>query len=319
VRSFRWLACVAAVAFATAACTRSPGTDDLATTFSAQMASSWHWTGDPQRVQIGVLASGADGLRVVSGGTIDLAFAYLGIDGSADPVVGPTATADYIPVPGSPSPGDAPGFTTGANGVYEAEDVVFDQPGLWQVTVTASVDGVGRELTTNLAVTEESPIPAPGDRAPKTENLTVDSKGVSDCAIDSTACNGGEIADPELHEWTIARAIEEGRPALVLLGTPAFCTSRFCGPEMQEVQRFAREYPDRAVYIHVEIWKDYRPEDNVQVVNRAAADWLLRGQDMTEPWLYLIGADGVIVDRWGSLFDPEEVEATLGALPPMSA
>jgi hypothetical protein len=274
--------------------------------------------GDPQRVQIGILASDADGVRPVAGGTIDLAFAYLGTDGGAEPVAGPTATAEYVKVPGSATPGDAPGLTVGANGVYEAEDVEFDQPGFWEVAVTATVDGVGRQLTTSFGVTEESPIPAPGDRAPKTENLTLDSKGVPDCAIESMACNGGDITAPELHEWTIARAIEEGRPALVLFGTPAFCTSRFCGPEMQEPQRFASEYPDRAVYIHVEIWRRYEPPET-QVVNEAAAEWLLRGDSMTEPWLYLIGADGVIVDRWGSLFDPDEVAATLDALPPMSS
>ena len=39
---------------------------------------------------------------------------------------------------------------------------------------------------------------------------------------------------------------------------------------------------------------------------------------MTEPWLYLIGPDGVIADRWGPLFDPEQVAAALDALPPMS-
>jgi hypothetical protein len=318
VRSFRWLVCLAAVAFTTAACTRSTNTDDLERTFSAQMASSWHWVGEPQRIQIGILASDTDGVRPVSGGTIDLAFAYRGSDGGAEPAAGPTATAEFIQVPGSADPGDTPGFTTGANGVYEAEGVVFDQPGAWQVTVTATVDGVGRQLATNLGVTEESPIPAPGDRAPKTENLTLDSKGVADGAIDSMAANGGEIQDPELHEWTIARAIEADRPALVLFGTPAFCTSNFCGPEMQEVQRLAREYPDRAVYIHVEIWHRYEPPE-IQEINEAAAEWLLRGQDMTEPWLYLIGADGVIVDRWGSLFDPEEVATALEALPPMSS
>jgi hypothetical protein len=99
--------------------------------------------------------------------------------------------------------------------------------------------------------------------------------------------------------------------------------SRFCGPEVEELQRLADEYPDRAVYIHVEIWRRYDPPE-IQEVNRAAADWLLRKRsdgtpEMTEPWLYLIGSDGVIVDRWGSLFDPDEVAAALEALPPMSS
>ena len=39
---------------------------------------------------------------------------------------------------------------------------------------------------------------------------------------------------------------------------------------------------------------------------------------MTEPWLYLIGADGTIADRWGPLFDVDEVATALEALPPTS-
>ena len=67
------------------------------------------------------------------------------------------------------------------------------------------------------------------------------------------------------------------------------------------------------MFIHVEIWNDFQKS----VVNEAAADWLYRDGDLTEPWLYLIGADGVIADRWGPLFDPDEVAAALDALPPM--
>jgi hypothetical protein len=37
--------------------------------------------------------------------------------------------------------------------------------------------------------------------------------------------------------------------------------------------------------------------------------------ELTEPWLYLIGADGIIVDRWSSLWSEAEVAAALEALP----
>jgi hypothetical protein len=307
-----------AAALANAACTTSNGSDtDLATRFAAGMASSWHWVGNPQRVEVGIFASDADGQHVVSGGTIDFAFSYLGADGSADPAPGPSATARYVPVPGTTPGGDQPAIVTGARGIYEADDVVFDVPGVWEVALSPEIEGVAQRMTATFVVTESSPIPAPGDRALRTENLTIDSKGVPDPAIDSMAAVGDGIPDPELHRWTIAEAIEQGRPALVLFGTPAFCESLFCGPEVEELRRFAEDYPDRAVYIHVEIWRKYDPPE-VQVVNQAAADWLLRDENMTEPWLYLIGADGVIVDRWGSLFDSGEVAAALEALPPMS-
>ncbi len=289
----------------------------LDTSYEVSMASTWHYAGAPQRVQVGVLASDADGIRVVTQGTVDLSFSYLGTDGGAEPSAGPTATASYIPVPGTDASGDVPTMVTGANGVYEAKDVTFDEPGVWRATLSIEIDGVARQLTTEFLVDPESGIPAPGMPALATETLTMDSK-VSAGAIDSMADAGGEVPDPELHEWTIADAIAQGRPVLVLFGTPAYCTSRFCGPEVTELQRLAADHPDRAVYIHVEIWKDFEG----QVVNKGAAEWLLRElpdgtPEMTEPWLFLIGSDGTVADRWGPLFDTAEVAAALEALPPM--
>jgi hypothetical protein len=300
-------------------CTADP-TDgsDLDTTFSAQMASTWHYVGTPQRVQIGVLANDADGIRVVTQGTIDVAFAPLG-DGGAS---GPPLTANFVPVPGTDASGDTPTIASGANGVYEVIGVTFDTAGVWSATISLEVDGVARELNTDFEVLQDSPIPAPGMPAPATKTLTIGSKGVTDGAIDSMADVGGKIPDPELHEISIADAIARGTPALVLFGTPLHCTSRFCGPEVTELQRFAAEYSDRAAYIHVEIWKEYQPER--QVVNKGAADWLLWKRsdgtpEMTEPWLYLIDAEGIVAERWGPLFDISEVEAALEALPPMDA
>jgi hypothetical protein len=312
------LAVLAAVAFATAACTANANDDgvDLDTTFAAGMASSWHYVGEPQRVQVGIRASNQDGIQAVTGGSIDLAFTSMGDGG--DPVDGPAASARYIPVPGTQPAGEEPGISTGARGVYQADDVVFDRAGIWELAISAPIDGVTQRLTTTFEVFDVSPIPAPGDRAPRTRTLTMDSD-VRPGAIDSLADAGGEIADPELHQVSIADAIGAGQPAVVLFGTPAYCESLMCGPEVQELQRLAAEYPDRAVYIHVEIWKNY----DRQVVNRGAADWLLWERpdgtpEMTEPWLYLIGADGVIVDRWGSLFDTQEVASAIEALRPMS-
>lgn len=290
------------------------------TSFSAQMASTWHYAGAPQRVQVGIVASDENGIRFVTQGSIDLAFSFLGTDGTGDPVAGPTATASYVPVPGTDASGDAPTLTSGGRGVYEAKDVTFDQVGVWRTTLSIEIDGAAHRLTADFPVAEASQIPAPGMPAPKTETLTVASKGVRKGAIDSMADAGGQIPDPELHRWTIAEAIERGRPALVLFGTPAYCQSQFCGPEVTELERLAAAHPGRAVYIHVEIWKDYNAQP--QVVNKGAAEWLLRNlpdgsPEMTEPWLYLIGSDGIIRDRWGPLFDAAEVAAALEALPPM--
>ena len=69
------------------------------------------------------------------------------------------------------------------------------------------------------------------------------------------------------------------------------------------------DHPD-VDFVHLEVWRDY---DN-QVVNQAAADWVYRGDNLTEPWVFLIGGDGTIVQRWDNVVTTEELEAALDSL-----
>jgi hypothetical protein len=281
----------------------------------AEMATTDIYVNAPQRVAVGLIFSNG---KLVTFGSVGFSFSYLGTTQQpVAPQAGPHSTAAYIPTPGTPQgKGSGPAITdpTTARGVYEAENVTFDAPGVWSVLVTADIAGAGTEMARKAFLVEEAPsLPAPGQPALRTENLTIHSKGVPPAAIDSGASSDGTIPDRNLHEWTIADAIAQHRPALVVFATPAYCISRFCGPVTDAVEELSKRYPDRAVFIHVEIWRNH----NKGVINKAAADWLYRNRDLTEPWLYLIGANGRILDRWSSLFDVEEVASELRQLPPM--
>ncbi len=291
-----------------------PGTASAAAgALQTIVASVDLYAGAPQRVVVGLVTNDN---RVLSYGTIDLAFDFIGTASSPSaPQPGPNATASFVPVYQMEGTGPAPTITLPSQmrGVYEAEDVTFDRAGYWTVTVTADVDGRGTQVSkATLGVNETPHLPAPGQAALATQNLTLRSTDVPPGAIDSRFTTDGEIPDPELHRWTIARALEQGRPALAVFGTPVFCVSRFCGPVTNMVQDLSHRFADRAVFIHVEIWKDYEH----QVINQAAADWLYRDGDLTEPWLFLIGADGTILDRWSSLWSEREIAAELQGLPP---
>jgi hypothetical protein len=283
---------------------------------NAIMATTDHYVGAPQRIGVGLVE--ADG-TLVSYGSVDFRFSYLGTASAPQqPEPGPSATAVYLPTPGTANTGTEPTLTqpSEARGIYEAENVTFDRAGFYQVDVTTNVAGLGAvRASTKFGVAAEPELPAPGQPALETENLTIDSKGAPAGAIDSRAADGGRIPDPELHEWTIAEAIAEHRPAVVIFSTPVYCISQFCGPVTDDVDALAQRYSDRAVFIHVEIYRTYQP----QVINRAAADWLLRNNDLTEPWLYLIDADGTIADRWAVLFRDDEVASWLDTLPKMKA
>jgi hypothetical protein len=281
----------------------------------AEVATTDIYVNAPQRVAVGLIF--ADG-KLVTFGSVGFSFSYLGTTQQPiAPQAGPEATAAYIPTPGTPQgKGSGPAITdpTTARGVYEAENVTFDAPGVWSVLVTADIAGGGTLMARKAFLVETKPaLPAPGQPALPTENLTIHSKGVPLAAIDSQASIDGSIPDRNLHEWTIADAIAKHKPVLVVFATPVYCISRFCGPVTVAVEELSKRYPDRAVFIHVEIWRNH----NKGVINKAAADWLYRNRDLTEPWLYLIGANGTILDRWSSLFDVEEVAKELQQLPPM--
>ena len=49
-------------------------------------------------------------------------------------------------------------------------------------------------------------------------------------------------------------------------------------------------------------------------MNKAAADWQYRGDELTEPWAFLIGPDGRIAARWDNLFTEGELRPALDEL-----
>ena len=271
------------------------------TNFALEVASTDLYAGAAQRVQVGVFGSTDQGVELLTGGAIPLTL--VAADGG-DPIQG---QATYVPAPGTPST-KSPALTapSDARGVYQLEDVTFPAPGIWEAQLSFTAGGQPIDLTTQFAVADKPSLPAPGQPALKTVNLTMADKG-NPQAIDSRAQDGSPVPDPELHQDTIAGAIADHRAALALFATPVYCQSQFCGPTADALEQLAKTGPKTADYIHVEIWNDYQSS----TVNKAAGDWLLRNGDITEPWLYLIGPDGTIVDRWGPLFDPAEVRAEL--------
>jgi hypothetical protein len=311
----RWMALLAGVMLLTASCSGedgAPGATDPTKALHAEVASYDLVAGSEARFTVGLFTG--DELYV-SFGAVELDFSYLGEKGATgEPEPGPSAVGDFLLVPGS-DPKNTPEQPVAVpasrgRGVYAAE-VSFDRPGFWGVEVTADIEDRGeRSATAAFQVLTEHRVPAPGERAMGSDNLTVESKDAPRAAIDSRARGGEKIPDPQLHETTIAEAIRRGRPALVVFSTPVYCVSRFCGPITDMVQELARDYSGRAEFIHVEIWRDFEKS----IINQAAADWLLRDNDLREPWVFLIGSDGRIVARWDNVATREEIEPLLKRL-----
>ena len=165
----------------------------------------------------------------------------------------------------------------------------FDHAGFWGVSVEATLkDGTKGSDNFGFQVSEKSKMPSPGQKAAKSDNLT--QKDVKDIKeIDS-----GQPAN-DMHAVKIKDSIAAGRPVVVVFSTPAFCTSRFCGPVTQEVEALQQVYRDKVDFVHIEIWRNFDKKE----INPTAKEWLLQPDgSLSEPLVYVIDKNGTIFDRW---------------------
>lgn len=290
--------------------TGKPASMELA----AQVASYELVAGRRGRFMVGLLSG--DKSRLVAFGTVELRFVYLGDRGSAKPAgpETPPVTAAFLPIPGQhlDPAATGPRFGEGSEGigVYGAPDVSFDRPGFWQVAASAVLDGKPTRATAAFEVLDHSAIPAPGDPAPHTDNFLAGVGGVDPRSIDSRATADAAIPDPELHSTTVAAALDAKRPLMVVVSTPTYCQSRFCGPITDSVSALAKRYGDRMAFVHLEVWKNFDKNE----VNKAAAEWMYPPgtTDASEPWVFVVGRDGRIAQRFDNVATDAELVQAVG-------
>lgn len=270
--------------------------------------------GEGQRFIVGLFTSERN---LVVGGEVSLDFYFLGDEVGAtseDPVASTTGT--FLAVPGDEPDAGVTSPTVvppgQASGVYEAV-VDFDRPGFWGVAVEAEVDGRTVSTTTPFEVAAAHQVPDIGDPAPPVENALVGSDA-DPASIDSRARgDDAQVPDPGLHATTVAESLESGRPVVVVVSTPTYCVSQFCGPITETIEGLAGEYGDRADFVHLEVWQDFDDSE----LNAAAAEWIQTEDGGGEPWVFAVGADGVIVDRWDNVLDERALVSFLEGLTPL--
>jgi len=192
---------------------------------------------------------------------------------------------------------DPDGFTT-----IFAHDRTFELPGLWGVEVEAVMaDGGGARSRVGFDVLADSPGVAPGDRVLPTATPTLEDVG-GDPGLLTTAVD----PDLALHQVSLADALESSLPTMLLLATPAFCETRFCGPAYEIVSRVRPGYDGRVNFVYAEVYADLPdPSASGWPPSDAARDVGIQ----TEPWLYFIEPDGTVAFRLESFFSIDEVNA----------
>lgn len=279
----------------------------------AETASFETVVGVPQRVMVGLTTR--DG-RVLHGGTVRFTFAPV-IDPPYPMANASFLEASFLAVPRSATPPSKASIGGAGDGigVYQVLDVTFASPGFWTITVDVALDPP-QQIETAVEVLAAAQVPAPGGEAPKTDNPIAASSDTPIEAIDSRAGPAGlaELADPLLHRESIASVIAAGRPCVVIVSTPAFCVSKFCGPLTDIVHDLAEEgrvAGSDVGFVHLEVWRSFEKNE----VNRFAAEWILPGgAEGREPWIFLINRDGNIAARWDNLVAEGDLRSAIESL-----
>jgi hypothetical protein len=176
--------------------------------------------------------------------------------------------------------------------------LTFARPGPWGIELQARDDD-GSLATARLTVTvsNASHTPALGSPAPRSRNL------VASDVRDLREIDTSEKPDPRLHQVRIADTIAQRKPQLIVFATPQFCTSRMCGPVVDIVRQLLPEYNKRVAFTHQEIWQDFAAKKLFPTVE----EWRL----VSEPWIFIVGGDGIIRAKFEGLVTKRELEQAL--------
>lgn len=199
-----------------------------------------------------------------------------------------TAKLERIGVPG----GDA----ADATHLYVA-NLSLSRPGTYWLLAEPVGGAVKVQALGNVVVVEEDAPPDVGDPAIASATPTLSSTGG-----DVSTLTTRTPPDEALLRYSVADSLAAKVPFVVTFATPKFCSSRTCGPVVDVVEEVSRRLGEENVrFIHVEVFEG---NDPAKGFNRWMREWNLP----TEPWTFLVGADGKIAARFEGTVSVHELE-----------
>jgi hypothetical protein len=199
-----------------------------------------------------------------------------------------TARSEKIGVEGSDP--------AGTEAIYVA-NLDLPKPGTYWV-LAEPVGGRKVQAVGTVVVKDATAAPDIGDPAHASKTPTLDTASLDELTT-------SKVPDKELYKSSVADALADGVPFVVTFATPKYCASRTCGPTVDVVSTVRRKHTDSGVrFIHVEIYKD---NDPAKGVNQWVSEWKLP----SEPWVFLVGPDGKIRDRFEGTVSVRELDASV--------
>ena len=300
----RVAAFVAALAILAAACgssasapprpsvATSPGTSGKPAILPIPITSAFH-VGDNRIV---FTLTDSSGQKQVAGPDRTLTIGYHGPNGATIP---PTAQAFIWAI-------------EGVNGVYVGR-ATFPTAGQWTADFTTTAPGSAVETTTfGFDVRDRLEVVSPSDPAPSVKTPTL-----ADVGGDVSKISSDPKPEKRFYETSEADALAAKKPFVLIFATPKFCQTATCGPTLDRLKPVAAAHPEMT-FINVEPYKLEDTNGSLQPV--------LTGQDLTpvdatiafklstEPYVFVVGADGKVSASFELVFSPAEIEAAIKAV-----
>ena len=186
-----------------------------------------------------------------------------------------------------------------AKSVYVA-DIDFPKAGKYQVFALAKLDGrVVLSSPFEAQVGLPNGPPKVGEAAPKVHTPTLDSVAGDAARISTRSPAATGLLTTDLFD------VYGKKPVALLFATPALCQSRVCGPVVDVLEEArATDTNGKAAYITNEIYTENR-------VDRGLRPQPAAYRLPTEPWLFVLDAQGKVVERIEGAFSVAEVRRAI--------
>ncbi len=189
---------------------------------------------------------------------------------------------------------------------YYPARFTMPEPGIYDLVVT--IRGVESTLPVQAFDANDVFIPIAGSTLAGFDTPTFDNpEGVDQL------CTRVEGPCP-FHETSYADVLAAGRPSAILVATPAYCSTAYCGPVVDTLMDAAQQVPGIDI-IHTEVYANALEfggnftDPGIQVSPAVQAMGL-----HFEPSLFLLDGTGTVLDRIDNVFDVDEAVAALTLL-----
>lgn len=183
--------------------------------------------------------------------------------------------------------------------------ITLPKPGVYDVIVSFPTGTAS--LQVQAFNQQDIRIPLQGSKFPSVQTPTIDNQLDMD-----TLCTRSPQCP--FHNHNVADLLQRNKPFALLIATPAFCATAYCGPVVETLIEASKNYPEIAM-IHSEVYANTKEVSGNYQDERLIKASLVDELNLNfEPALFLVNNKGFVADRLDNLFDAQELDEVLAAL-----